>query len=116
MNLRKVKWLVICCYNPHKNYISNHLENLSKALNGSLSQYEKFLCIGDFQFAMNSFCDIYHLKNLANVPTCYKNPLKPSCIDLFLIKLLTQFPRYSGNRNWTSRFSQDEYNSLENAF
>ena len=29
-NLRKVKWLVVYSYNPHKNYISNHLENLSK--------------------------------------------------------------------------------------
>ena len=29
-NLRKVRWLVICSYNPHKNNISNHLENLSK--------------------------------------------------------------------------------------
>ena len=25
VNLRKVKWLVICSYNPHKSYISNHL-------------------------------------------------------------------------------------------
>ena len=30
VNLRKVKWVVICSYNPHKSYISNHLENLSK--------------------------------------------------------------------------------------
>ena len=29
-NLRKVKWLVVYSYKPHKNYISNHLENLSK--------------------------------------------------------------------------------------
>ena len=73
-NLRKVKWLVICSYNPHKNKISNHLENLSKVLNINLSQYERFLCIGDFnseitEFAMKNFCDIYHLKNLVNVPT-----------------------------------------------
>ena len=30
---------------------------------------------------MKSFCDVYHLKNLVNIPTCYKNSLKPSCID-----------------------------------
>ena len=89
VNLRKVRWLVICSYNSHKNNISNHLENLSKVLNRNLSQYERFLCIGDFnseiiELAMKNFCDIYHLKNLVNVPTCYKNPLKPSCIDLFL--------------------------------
>ena len=88
--------LVICSYNPHKNNISNHLENLSKVLNRNLSQYERFLCIGDFnseitEFAMKNFCDIYHLKNLVNVPTCYKNPLKPSCIDLFLTNCSRSF-------------------------
>ena len=34
----------------------------------------------------------------------------------FSNKLLTQFPKYSGNRNRALRFSQDEYNSLENVF
>ena len=96
VNLRKVKWLVICSYNPHKNNISNHLENLSKVLNRNLSQYERFLCTGDFnseitEFAMKKICDIYHLKNLVNVPTCYKNPLKPSCIDLFLTNCSRSF-------------------------
>ena len=96
LNLRKVKWLVICSYNPHKNSISNQLENLSKVLNRNLSQYERFLCIGDFnseitEFAMKNICDIYRLKNLVNVPTCYKNPLKPSCIDLFLTNCSRSF-------------------------
>ena len=34
----------------------------------------------------------------------------------FSNKLLMQFSRYSGNRNRALRFSQDEYNSLENVF
>ena len=34
--------------------------------------------------SMASFCGIYELKSLINEPTCYKNPLYPSCIDLFL--------------------------------
>ena len=122
VNVRKVRWLVTCSNNPHKNNISNHLESLSKVLNRNLSQYERFLCIGDFNseitgFAMKTFCDIYHLKNLVNVSTCYKNPLKPSCMHRsFSNKLLTQFSRYSSNRNQALRFSQDEYNSLENVF
>ena len=96
VNLRKVKWLVICSYNLHKSYISNHLDNLSKVLNRNLSQYERFLCIGDFnsettEFAMKNFCEIFHLRNLANVPTCYKNPLKPSCTDLFLTNCSRSF-------------------------
>ena len=40
---------------------------------------------------MKIFCDIYHLKNLVNVPTCYKNPLKPSCINLFLTNCSRSF-------------------------
>ena len=85
----KMAFKVACSENPHKNSISNHLENLSKVLNTNLSQYERFLWIGDFnseitEFGMENVCDIYHLKNLANVQTCYKNLLKPSCIDLFL--------------------------------
>ena len=89
VNLQKVKWLVICSYNPHKNYVSKHLENLSEVLNRDLSQYEGLLCIGDFnseitEFAVKNICDIYHIKNLVKVRTCYKNPLKPSCINLFL--------------------------------
>ena len=40
---------------------------------------------------MKHFCDIYHLRNLVNVPTCYKNPLKSSCIDLFLINCSRSF-------------------------
>ena len=96
VNLRKVKWLVICSYNLHKSYISNHLDNLSKVLNRNLSQYERFLCIRDFnsettEFAMKNFCEIFHLRNLANVPTCYKNPLKPSCTDLFLTNCSRSF-------------------------
>ena len=44
--------------------------------------------MGDFnsevsEAAMKDFCDLYHLKSLIREPTCFKNPLKPSCIDLF---------------------------------
>ena len=58
-------------------------KNLSKGLNRNLFQYERFICIGAFnskttEFAMKTFCDIYYLKNLVNVPTCYKNSFKPS--------------------------------------
>ena len=40
-----------------------------------LSQYERFLSIGDFNsemngLAMKNVCDIYYLKNVLNVQTC----------------------------------------------
>ena len=45
--------------------------------------------IGDFNISpeeshTETFCDSYGLKNLIKVPTCYKNPQNPSCIDLIL--------------------------------
>ena len=38
---------------------------------------------------MKEFCENYNLKCLINVPTCYKNPERPTCIDL----CLTNSPR-----------------------
>ena len=38
---------------------------------------------------MSEFCDTYNLKNLIKDPTCFKNPLNPSAIDL----ILTNRPR-----------------------
>ena len=38
---------------------------------------------------MIEFCKVYKLKNLVKSATCYKNPEKPSCIDL----ILTNRPR-----------------------
>ena len=45
--------------------------------------------LGDFNADMqdvnlNDFCSLYNFKNLSKEPTCYKNPLNPSCIDLII--------------------------------
>ena len=39
--------------------------------------------------AISVFSDTYNLKSLTKEPACYKNPNKPSCIDL----ILTNKPR-----------------------
>ena len=54
-----------------------------------------FILIGDFnseihENAMDVFCAIYNLKNLAKGPTCLKNADNPSCFDL----ILTNKPLY----------------------
>ena len=33
---------------------------------------------------MKKFCEIYKFKNLLDKSTCYKNPTKPSCVDLII--------------------------------
>ena len=37
------------------------------------------------------FCSLYNLKNLVHDPTCYKNYINPTCIDLMLTNWMTYF-------------------------
>ena len=59
-----------------------------------MSSYDDILVIGDLnseisEIAMSEFCKKYNLQKLVKDPTCYKNPSKPTCIDL----ILTNFPK-----------------------
>ena len=94
INLRKTKWLLCCSYNPNRCKIDFHLENLNRSLALYSSHYENFIILGDFNVKANDsavlvFSDTYDLKSLIKESTCYKNPNKPSCIDL----ILTNKPR-----------------------
>ena len=51
--------------------------------------YDNVIFLGDFNTcinnnAMTSFCSLNNLRSLIDQPTCYKNPHKPTCIDLIL--------------------------------
>ena len=95
INLRnKKKWLLSCSYNPTKMQISNHFVELSKNTDLYLTKYDQLLFLGDFNVgvedsSVKNFCSSYNLTSMINRPTCYKNPEKPSCIDL----ILTNCPR-----------------------
>ena len=94
LNLGKKKWLLCGSYNPHKNLISQHLNVLCKSLDTLLTKYDNVFLMGDFNADKNQenlvdFCQLYNLKHLIKVPTCYKNPDNPSVIDL----MLTNCPR-----------------------
>ena len=76
-------------YNPNKNLISNHLKEIGKNLDNYSSKYGNFILVGDFnseptESAVRDFCEIYSCKNLIKDNTCFKNPSKPSCIDLII--------------------------------
>ena len=86
INLHK-KRLINCFYNPHKNNIGSHLNVISKTLDTYYGKYEKVVFLGDFhagikETTMKSFCVSYNLTNFIKQPTCFKNPEKPSYIDL----------------------------------
>ena len=89
INFSKKKWLICASYNHHKSNISHHLHHLDKGLDIYIGNYDNTLLLGDFnsefsEHCLNDFCDICNLKNLVKVPTYYKNPDNPSCLDLFL--------------------------------
>ena len=94
INLHSKKWLLSCSYNPEKGNIKNHLRALSTSLDIYSTHFDHFIVLGDFNVAidnidMKEFCQMYNLKSLIRVPTCFKNPENPSCIDL----ILTNSPR-----------------------
>ena len=90
-NIREKKWLLVCTYNSNKNLISNHLKKIGKNVDNYSSKYGKFILLGDLnsepsESAVRDFCQIYGCKNLIKGNTCFKNPEKPSCIDLIIKK------------------------------
>ena len=100
INLRSKKWLLACSYNPHRDKITSHLKSISTALDNLSSQYENIILLGDFNVEteeknISDFMNIYNLKSLIKEKTCYKNPERPSCIDL----ILTNSPRSFQNSN-----------------
>ena len=72
------------------------MQQIKNAIDFYSKSYENIILIGDFNVEisdshMDSFCAIYHLKSLIKEPTCYKNPEKPTCIDLILTNSPRQF-------------------------
>ena len=69
--------------------MSEHLNEIGKNLDRLLSKYDNFMLIGDLnaeptEAAVSDFCEIYNLKHLIKDKTCFKNPTKPTCIDLMI--------------------------------
>ena len=83
-----------CLYNPAKNNISSDLSIDGRSLDSYMSSYGDFAVIADLnpeitEIAMSEFFETYNLQNLVKDPTYYKNPFKPTCINL----ILTNFPK-----------------------
>ena len=72
------------------------MQQIKNAIDFCSKSYENILLIGDFNVEISdshvdSFCAIYHLISLIKEPACYKNPEKPTCIDLILTNSPRQF-------------------------
>ena len=89
INLHKKKWLMCCGYNPNKSLINKFTHDIGKVLDSFIGNYDNFLIVGGLnseitKSSRHGFCNSYNLHSLCHKSTYYKNPEKPSCIDLFL--------------------------------
>ena len=89
LNLRRSRWLFFGGYNPSKGNIGNFVNDIGPILDHYMPKYDNFLLLGDFnsemqESTMKEFTNTYNLSNLIKQPTCFKNPLHPSLIDLIL--------------------------------
>ena len=96
LNLRSTKWLLSCSYNPHRSLISEHLNIIGKNLDFFSADYDNIFLMGDLNAEphdnyLKDFCDIYSLKNLIKFPTCFKNPDRPTSIDVILTNSYRSF-------------------------
>ena len=89
INFRKSKWLLFAVYNNCKSNIGPFQQSVGPTIDLHMCKLEIFILIGDFnseihENAMKEFCEMYNLKNLITEPTCFKNLLNPSSIDVIL--------------------------------
>ena len=102
----------MCCgCNPNKSLISKFTYDIGKVLHSCIGNYDNFLIVGDLNSEItehsstHEFCNSYNLHSLCHKSTCYKNPEKSSCIDLFL----TLCPRSFQNTQTTETGLPDLY-------
>ena len=64
----------------------------------------RYFNVGVDENYMKNFCDINCLKNLIKEPTSFKNPDKPTCIDVILINPPNLFQHSSAFKTSLSDF------------
>ena len=109
LDLRCKKWLISCSSNPHRSFISHHLNSIGKNLDLLSGNYGNVFLMGDFNadlenISLKSLCDLYSFKNLIKEPTCFKNPVNPSCIGLMFTNSYGSFQNYRAIETGLSDF------------
>ena len=83
--------------------------------------YDNIILLGDFNSevtddAMVEFCEVFNLGNLVKVPTCFKNPDNPSCIDLILTNRVKSFQETKAIETGLSDFHKLTVTVLKTSF
>ena len=101
--------------------ISEHLSIIGKDLDILSANYDKIFLMGDFNaephdhFLMD-FCDAYNLKNLIKVPTCFKNPERPTSIGVMLTNSYRSFQNSCATETGLSDFHKMIVTILKTCF
>ena len=79
----KKKWVLCSSYNLHVIHNFGRLSSIGKNLGLLLGNYKNIFLMGDFTCDMDNvdlkdFCNLYNLKSLIKVPTCFKNATNPT--------------------------------------
>ena len=87
--IRGGKWILLGGYNPKKENISKFIGYVAPILNHYIGNYDNLLILGDLnsettETELANFCATFNFTNLINEPTCFKNPLNPSSINILL--------------------------------
>ena len=67
--------ITLISYNPHKNFINDHLPELAEGIQIYSNNYYDILLMGDFNGEVSetnfcSFCELYEVKSIINQSTC----------------------------------------------
>ena len=76
-------------YNTNKTTLPSYLKDIDKELDSLSPQYGNIALLRDFdcelkEETLSIFCEVYNLKILIKEPIYFKNPEKPTMIDLIL--------------------------------
>ena len=92
INFRKEIWLICCPYNPENVWYQKESYKNYDLLS---SKFDNIILIRDFIAGaaiatVYDFCEIIYLVNLVKKRTCFKNLIKPTCID----SMVTNKPKW----------------------
>ena len=78
LNIMKNKSLLCCSYNPNKNLINKHLDEIGRNLDQLSSKYDNFILLEDFnseprEQPMRYFFHTCNFQNIIRDKTCFKN-------------------------------------------
>ena len=111
VNFSKKKQLLSCSCNPKKDNIKSHLDAYGEIWTDILHNN-----VESMASCMQSFLQLYGLKNSVPKPTCYKNPEKHSSVDLMLTNSSSSFQCFCVIETGLSHFHQMTVTDMKTTF